>query len=169
MKVQSNRLIRPGPAGGEGAWLDRFAVASLSIGVRSSLACTLHRGCPECKHWLLVRAAEDSFLGQGRVRTVLRSLVDMVMRLSAQPSLQRPGLWLWRVRPSSPLTLQLLLGQRTSLFPSSSHKGPGLTSFIQRSSSVSKTKTQAKLSHPVLLRAGFASRSQNLRAPPSLG
>lgn len=169
MKVQSNRLIRPGPAGGEGAWLDRFAVASLSIGVRSSLACTLHRGCPECKHWLLVRAAEDSFLGQGRVRTVLRSLVDMVMRLSAQPSLQRPGLWLWRVRPCSPLTLQLLLGQRTSLFPSSSHKGPGLTSFIQRSSSVSKTKTQAKLSHPVLLRAGFASRSQNLRAPPSLG
>ena len=158
MKVQSNRLIRPGPARGEGAWLDRFAVASLSMGVRSSLAGMLRRGCSECKHWLLVRVAEEGFLGQGRVCCVLRSLVDMVMRLAAQPSLQQPGLSLWRVHPSFSLTLQFLLGQRTSLFSSSSHKGPGFISSIQLSSSVSKTKTQAKLSDPVLLRAGFASR-----------
>ena len=138
--------------------MDRFAVASLSMGVRSSLAGMLHGGCPEFKHWLLVRVSEEGFLGQGRVCTVLRSLVDMVTRLAAQPSLQQPGLWLWRVRPSFSLTLQFLLGQRTSLFSSSSHRGPGFTSSIQLSSSVSKTKTQAKLSHPVLPRAGFASR-----------
>lgn len=67
-------------------------MASLSMGVRSSLAGMLHGGCSECKHWLLVRVAEEGFLGQGRVCSVLRSLVDMVMRLAAQPSLQQPGL-----------------------------------------------------------------------------
>lgn len=89
----------------------------------------------------------------------------MVTRLAAQPSLQRPGLCLWRVHPSFPLTLQFLLGQRTSLFSSSSHKGPGFTSSIQPSPSVSKTKTQAKSPHPILLRIGFAPPSPTLRPP----
>ena len=64
-----------------------------------------------------------------------------------------------------PLTLQFLLGQGTSLFSSSSRKGPGFTSSIQPSPSVSKTKTLAKSSHPILLRIGFAPPSPNLRPP----
>lgn len=93
----------------------------------------------------------------------------MVTRLAAQPSLQWPGLCLWRVHPSFPLTLQFLLGQRTSLFSSSSHKGPGFTSSMQPSPSVSKTKTQAKSPHPILLRIGFAPPSPTLRPPFRLG
>lgn len=126
MKVQSNRLIRPGPARGEGAWLDRFAVASLSMGVRSSLAGMLRRGCSECKHWLLVRVAEEGFLGQGRVCCVLRSLVDMVMRLAAQPSLQQAS----HSGGCTPLFLShfsFFLAKGHHCFPAAPTKGLGLS------------------------------------------